>query len=824
MAQNDIELDITLNDEKLLRSLNLVEKELNSIDKEAAQAGKNIDKAFGVAEKGAKDLNKEIDKVQTNLKQTDKAGGNVGNGLIKGLKGMRSEMRLFNTIPGIFGMVGSAITKIGLAVDFYNDTFNASTLITKAAAAATEDATKAFIKESGTLNDLKKVVESETTSKKDKLLAIDALKTQFPGYFNNLTLENAKTGELKKGYDAATIALIENGKAKLQNQITEQLQLDLATKALAAQAAIKKRVAFESIQVFTLENLAAGETLKIQESLAISAAKTAKAALDGKEIAAVVSGVFDVLAPVAAQVEGITDVTTKGLEELGVSAEKTAEKNKILAGSISDIESKLSKVNAQINEQTKAGDVTALTPLVAQAEQLTKDLEAANAQLDALRTPKAVVQKADIGGDDRQLNPEDVLKIREKALDESIALQEANLRQVQSLELLRLKQAGATEEQITANQAKQERERQKLALQTEQQRLLFIQRFGVERTQAEQDATKAQLAAITSELESFGIEAQAAVGTKRKSFFEFLGLDPDTPEGSKAIAGIEKGVGMAIDGLSDLFQQQEQIAQQEIALRNDNISRLQTDLANELQLNEQGFASNVQLKQKQLKEEEAAREKALASQKKAQTAQLILDTITQTANLITAASEIFSSFAALPFGIGIPIAAGVVGAMVAAFVASKVAAFQAVKLHDGGQLPTVGAGGISDKNGGEGHRIEGTNFVVGGGEFITNEDTTSEHLGFLERLNNDEFKGVDLSALVDGKSSRIRSMNRNVDAVKLLAKIDFSEAIEKQTKAITLYLHKMYTDPKITPLSDGSMLEVKKDLKGNRIITKIKKR
>jgi hypothetical protein len=728
----------------------------------------------------------------------------------------------------LFGIAGAAIAKAQEAMQLYNETFNSSTIITKAVSGATAEAISGFVKEQGSLNDLKAVVESETSSKKNKLLAIDALKKQFPDYFQNLTLENSKTGELTSGYKNATAAILENAKVKLQISITEKLQNELITKALEAQEAIKARVNAESILEktgYTESTIALLAYTKANEYASVSAAQTAARAIDVTAITQAVNASFEVIAATSTQIKGVTDTTTAGLKEIVGSSETAAKAVKTnLVGSISDLEAQLSKINEQIRSQTLAGDINAITPLVQTANELELQLKNANAELDKLRTPKLKEQKSDEGGDDARTTIEEINKLREENFTLEIARTDAMLRKKQSAEMTLLLQTGATEQQITEAQKAQELERQRLTLQTEQKRLEYTLQFGENRTQVEIDTTKASIEAVKSELAGLGLEGSAIVlPNKKKSFFDFLGLNPDTEEGAAGIAAIKKGVGMAIDELSNMFQQQEQMAAAEVAMREGNISRLQTDLANELELHKQGFASNVQLTQKNLKEQEAAREKALASQKKAQIASLILDTITQAANLITASSEIFSSFASLPFGIGVPIAATVIAAMVGAFIASKAMAFKAVKLHDGGQIQGVAAGGRSDFGNGRGHRIEDTNIVVGGGEYVTNAATTAEHTDFLHKLNSDQYKGMDLVAAIEGKGKRIRGMQRTAEIIVVNQKQDYEKAMEKQTTEIVKYLHKIVTDPKQTALADGSYLEIKSDLQGNRTISHIKK-
>ena len=590
MALDDIDLKVNVNDDALLASLTQIDKSLNDLEKEANQAGKAMSSAFDKAEKEAKDLTKAVGQTEKALKGATAQGEKIGGGLTKSLRGLRTELRLVNTIPNIFGMAAGAFQKAQQALEFYNETFNSTSLITKAVQGAVEDGIGAFIKEKGTLNDLKAVVESETASKKDKLLAIEALKKQFPDYFQNLTLENAKTGELKKGYDAATASIIENSKAKIKAAIQEKLFTDAALKILAADQAAQTAAAANNLnQVGAFGKLIIGTYADVNASLAASGAETAALAAVSQKAGGIVDKLFENVVIGAEEIKGVTDTSTAGLKELSGTAlaatKKQAEETKVLTGSIADLEAQLAKVNEQIRSQTQAGDTNALQPLIASAETLEKQIKAANDALDKLRTPKAKNKgMADSGAEDAQLTADEVFKIRENTFNQSVALNEALLQQQQAADLLRIKTAGATEEQITDLQETQEKERQKLALETEQKRLQFILQYGAERTEAETATVEAQLSAIADELKAFGIEAETAVsgGKKRKSFFELLGLDPNTEEGSKAIAGIEKGIGMAIEGLNSLFAQQVQIAQEEVALRDGNISRLQTQLDQEI--------------------------------------------------------------------------------------------------------------------------------------------------------------------------------------------------------------------------------------------------
>jgi hypothetical protein len=71
------------------------------------------------------------------------------------------------------------------------------------------------------------------------------------------------------------------------------------------------------------------------------------------------------------------------------------------------------------------------------------------------------------------------------------------------------------------------------------------------------------------------------------------------------------------------------------------------------------------------------------------------------------------------------------------------------KLYAGGPLDQEGVTGFvnksgrSDRSGGRGHRVEDSNLVLGGREFVVNENTAMRHADFLEALNRGEFDNGD---------------------------------------------------------------------------------
>jgi hypothetical protein len=67
---DDIELDITIDDDSLFRSLNKAEKELIDISQQAEKTGKDISSSFKKAEASVDSFNKELTENQRKFDQT----------------------------------------------------------------------------------------------------------------------------------------------------------------------------------------------------------------------------------------------------------------------------------------------------------------------------------------------------------------------------------------------------------------------------------------------------------------------------------------------------------------------------------------------------------------------------------------------------------------------------------------------------------------------------------------------------------------------------------------------------------------------------------
>jgi len=179
--------------------------------------------------------------------------------------------------------------------------------------------------------------------------------------------------------------------------------------------------------------------------------------------------------------------------------------------------------------------------------------------------------------------------------------------------------------------------------------------------------------------------------------------------------------------------------QEKIDVRDENLKNLEDALAKEDELRSEGYASNSDRIRQQIEDEKAAREKDLENdrrikeeKKKLAKEKLIIDTVTQASNLVTAISEVFSTYAAVPY-----VAALLAAGMVGAFAYTKAKAFEAV--NAGGSFAEGGYTGDGDK-----YEEAG---VVHKGEFVNTKETTKKYRNLLEGLHANDNARIELGLM-----------------------------------------------------------------------------
>ena len=225
------------------------------------------------------------------------------------------------------------------------------------------------------------------------------------------------------------------------------------------------------------------------------------------------------------------------------------------------------------------------------------------------------------------------------------------------------------------------------------------------------------------------------------SLQKLLGLDDEQMQ------AVSEAVNYSLGQLQDFLAASVEMRRKEVEALTRAIDEKGEELDREIELNKQGFASNVELKQQEYDQLKAQREKAMKDQQKAQRNQVLLDSALQVSNLITSSTEIFKVMSPIPF-VGVPLAIGLIATMFGAFLAAKSKAMQAAT------VPTYAKGGEGTLIKGASHSQGGIDVVenrtgrrianIEGGEnfYVTNKKATDEFWPYLELINQHDKKGL----------------------------------------------------------------------------------
>lgn len=218
---------------------------------------------------------------------------------------------------------------------------------------------------------------------------------------------------------------------------------------------------------------------------------------------------------------------------------------------------------------------------------------------------------------------------------------------------------------------------------------------------------------------------------------------------AETLNAIVQGIGSVFDSVFALTTANTEKAIEENDALLDSIRERQDVLDDDLKKEEErqkaGLANSLDAKateREALKKEE---EKALKEQeklKKKQIAQQLLqDALQQGSSIATMAANVAANSSLLGVA-GIPVAIATIAAFISIIAKIK---SSSKKLYAGGDINQEGVTGFvnrsgrSDRNGGRGHRVEDSNLILGGEEFVINGRTAAIHAPFLEALNRGEF-------------------------------------------------------------------------------------
>lgn len=248
------------------------------------------------------------------------------------------------------------------------------------------------------------------------------------------------------------------------------------------------------------------------------------------------------------------------------------------------------------------------------------------------------------------------------------------------------------------------------------------------------------------------------------SLFKGLGFNTDDPRQKEMIGNVMSTVSKAYEeitkGMEEKAQRQIDAIQKVIDATQQQIDQQQEIVDKEKKLSDEGLANDLTNQQKKLDDlkkkkddevkarEEAAKKLAEIRKTEAaiQAATVVATNIETAVNMVNAASKIFGSFSAIPFGVGIAIAVGIIASMYASFNAIKKAftasSADVPKMRRGGGFlldgPSHEDGGIGLYSGGRKlAEYEGDEYL-----FAINRNSTRKYLPLLEAINGDRLPAM----------------------------------------------------------------------------------
>jgi len=367
----------------------------------------------------------------------------------------------------------------------------------------------------------------------------------------------------------------------------------------------------------------------------------------------------------------------------------------------------------------------------------------------------------------------EVLRLRQEA-----ALKEVE--QDEQLDQIRVQLSGKFNEKNKKQQQLLNIELLKIQLEYAEKKLELLVDDGTKESQLVIAQQKKLIADLRKQIKD-GLK-----DTQSFDVFDLFGLSNLDDNAKQALTTAFNTIKDSISGITDAivaqYDRQIEAKQNLIDETESQIDDLEAQLEREKGLQANGLANNVAAIQAQLdakkkeKEEEIKQQQELIKKRQAvQKAQLAIDTAAEASGLIVSAVNIFKSFSAIPFGLGIPLAIAAVGLMTGAFITAKANAFSAVNDN----AVQFGEGGLIDgkshDNGGQRYRsIDGGGGVIEleGGEYVMRKTVTDQYGDFLDGLNNGQLTEDQLMEFLAGTGVTLATTVQNEGVTEIRARDD----------------------------------------------------
>ena len=832
MATERIEVIIDADDSGFIEGIEQSNDQAKQLDQTAKDLNKSLDNAFkprsvqnyGNALEGA---NKSLAKNEKQVKKTT----------VSYSKFNRVGARGINALNRFSGASSKAVSGLGgLAVSLSGTPFGAFAL----AASAATLAYSFFSDKLGQNNDeiIKKNKELEDSVnalaaglrdkfQEGKLLAID---------LKNLSEAETRTQKLRIlseniGIERSKLLESNNKLQEIENKL-----IDNSFKTTEERLLVQKQEIEINKERQSIANNIANNELKILQIQKTANDQAKKRAEERKKRAIEAQNLSDSL---------IRDELTKRLLVLDKVAERRDEqakkafedeekRNLFLKDSARVLEEDKAKVRAEFANAEQKARLALLAQLISDEEEAEKkraEIAAINREKQINEIVKNEEEKKRLSLANTKLLAEQIESItakfaeerKQKAISEqdkifalrSAAFEANALREKAILDnkLLIEKQGFESvkrnEEDLTKFDQEQKDKKLKQELDFQIKRLELAKEFNKQLSNNEKASLDAQIAFLKTRLSGVGAEIKGeAKSDKAGGLFGLLGLNENQQKNVQAIQGALEQVTSAV---SDAVGQRVALLQEEVDKRDESISKLESNLEEQIKLNELGFSSNIKGVQKQLSEERKARAKAEQERKDAAEAQFALDTALQASSLVTAIAQLYSSLSSLPFGIGVALATALSGVLIGSFIASKTSAANAAGFYKGGY---TGDGGKYEYAG-DAHK----------GEYVLNQEQTKKYGLRNAPVNKvDEILGNHYSDVIPDSqaievtnnriiSSKVENKQNQIAAREQAYKTGIKEAFKEQNLILKDQLKAFKNMPVVIPLGNG----VARVIKGKNI-------
>lgn len=360
-----------------------------------------------------------------------------------------------------------------------------------------------------------------------------------------------------------------------------------------------------------------------------------------------------------------------------------------------------------------------------------------------------------------------------------------------------------TERQITRFTLEQEKERWLEQIRLAESGALDWSQTQIETAKATVEGIDNQLKKLSS-LEGF----LAQVGEKGLSggILEALGFDDD------AIGAFQQAVDIVVDNLNQILAAEVELAEAAVAAAEERVNAAQSAYEAEIEARNNGYANSVGTARRELEQERKNQAKKQRMLEEAQRRQEQLNTVVQASSLITAAAQLWSTMASIPY-VGPALAIAAIATMFGSFAVAKIKANQVVS-------QAYGEGGLEFLEGGS--HASGNDIDLGisnrrnkrmraeGGEAIAiiNKRNTKRYRNILpsviESFNDGTFQDKYLNAFAaPGDQNILLGPGNSIDLSKIE---DDVQSIRRQNETRT------------SVLPDGTVVTVYKNVR--RVIRK----